>query len=135
MTDNRTYSVWQDWDDGIKREVWDENGSQVDLECASAEYINTVEAERDHWRTMFDDREARTHELKTDLRKAQAITDQALRLSQRRGSERDSLRSQLKAVDDALPTWEPAEGEYAVGRVQTILNLVEDRWKLEGLRK
>ena len=102
MTDNRTYSVWQDWDDGIKREVWDENGSQVDLECASAEYINAVEAERDHWRIMFEDREIRTHELKADLRKAQAITDQALRVSKRRGSERDSLKGQLATTQGQL---------------------------------
>jgi hypothetical protein len=47
--------------------------------------------------------------------------------------ERDRLERQLTAVDEALPAWEPAPGGVAVGRVQTILNLIADREALAGL--
>jgi hypothetical protein len=49
--------------------------------------------------------------------------------------EAQQLQAQLAAVDKALPPWEPAPGEFAVGRVQTILNLVADRVEAQQLRE
>jgi hypothetical protein len=48
--------------------------------------------------------------------------------------ERDQLRRQLDAVDANLPTWESAQGESAVGRVQTIINLKADREERDQAR-
>jgi hypothetical protein len=113
------------------REKWD---ALVEWEDRMLAFANEAAAEADRLRPELD-----------AYKRAKAENDERFMIErdtaradlERVTRERASARRQLEAVDEALPRWEPAPGcaVGAVGRVQTIINLVSARERETQLRE